>query len=168
MKASLTLIVIGLLSLCVARSVQAEQTPYGKLNANAVQLFSEGKYDEAVAAGEEALKLAEQTLAPDDKDLIVILENLASIYDGAKKPDQAKATYERVFALKDKDPSADPASKARTLFNLGTIEINQKDWPAAEDYLKRCLEIREKTPGPDHDDTIRTVSNLAWVYQNQK
>jgi len=33
---------IGLLSFWLARSVQAEQTSYGKLNANAVQLFSEG------------------------------------------------------------------------------------------------------------------------------
>jgi len=130
--------------LLARAAAQAEQSPYGQLNTKAVQLYSEGKYDEAVTTGEEALKLAEETLAPDDKDLMVVLENLAASYTGAKKTDQAKATYERLLAMKEKDVSTDPTSKARTLFNLGSIAIVQTNWTAAEDYFKRCLEIREK------------------------
>ena len=168
MKASLTLTVIGLLSFWLARSVQAEQARFDQLNSKAVQLYGEGKYDEAVTAGEEALKLAEETLPPGDKDLIVVLENLAASYVGAKKPDQAKATYERILTLKDQDPATSPASKARTLYSLGIVAIDQTNWPAAEDCFKRCLEIHEKASGPDHNDTITTVRSLAWAYQNQK
>ena len=96
----------------IAVSSHAEQEQFGQLNSKAVKLFSEGKYDEAIAAGEEALQLAEKSLSPDDKDLLTILENLASIYDGAKKTDKSKATYQRVLAIKEKDASTEPASKA--------------------------------------------------------
>src|SRR5947208_1197176 len=144
----------------IAAVAHAEPTEYGKLNAKAVQLFTEHKYDEAVAAGEEALKIAEQTLAPDDKDLLIVLENLASIYASAKKADQAKATYERILAFKEKDAATTPASKASTLLSLGDLELEQKDWAAAEGYFKRCLDIREKSLGADHNDTVNAVNRL--------
>jgi hypothetical protein len=165
MKAHLTVAAVCLLSSCV---FAAEQTPYGKLNAEAVQLYNDGKYDEACAKGEEALKLAEQTLAPDDRDLVIILENLAAAYESAKKPDKAKATYERILANKEKDTTADPASIARTLFNLGDLELDQTNWPAAAGYFQRCLDIRDKKLGPDHVDSLLVVSRLALVYQEQE
>ena len=97
----------------LAVQVRAEQSSYGQLNTKAVKLYSEGKYDEAIAAGEEALQIAEKTLSPDDKDILTVLENLASIYDGAKKSDKAKETYRRVLAAKEGDASTEPASKAQ-------------------------------------------------------
>ncbi len=168
MKAILTFSVIALICIGVMLPAVAEQSSYGKLNSKAVQLYSEGKYDEAVSTAEEALKLAEQTLQPDDKDLIVVLENLASIYDGAKRPDKAIATYERVLAMKEKDASGGATSKARTLFSLGIVELDQKNWTAAESYFKRSLELREKALGADHADTIAAIDRLAWVLQNQQ
>jgi tetratricopeptide (TPR) repeat protein len=166
MKAYLIVAAISLLGSCLL--LRAEQTPYGKLNAEAVQLYTEGKYAEAVTKGEEALKLAEQTLAPDDKDLIVILENLAAGYGAAKMPDKAQSTYERILAMKEKDVSITPASKANTLFNLGDLELDQTNWAGAASYFQRCLEIREKATGPDSPDTILTIGRLAWIYQSQK
>jgi hypothetical protein len=166
MKAYLTVAAICLLGSGVL--LRAEQTSYGKLNAEAVQLYNAGKYEESAAKGEEALKLAEQTLAPDDKDLVVILENLAAGYAAAKKLDKAQAMYERVLANKEKDTTAEPASVARTLFSLGDLELDQKNWPSAASYYQRCLAIRDKSLGPDHADTIFAVSRLALVYQNQE
>jgi tetratricopeptide (TPR) repeat protein len=161
MKTFLALVIIG-----IALSSRAEQSEYGQLNSKAVKLFSEGKHDEALAAGEEALKVAEQTLSPDDKDILTIMENLASMYDGAKKSDKALEIYERVLAIKEKDPATEPASKARTLFSLGDIRLDQKNWPAADGYFRRCLEIREKAD-PDSNDTAITLNRLSWVLQNE-
>jgi hypothetical protein len=154
-----------LLGSCV---FAAEQTPYGKLNAEAVQLYNDGKYDAAAAKGEEALKLAEQTLAPDDRDLVIILENLAAAYSAAKKPDKAKTTFERILTNKEKDTTADPASIARTLFDLGDLEYDVTNWPAAAGYYQRCLDIRDQKLGPDHADSLLAVNRLALVYQNQE
>ena len=52
-----------------------------RLNKQAVQLYRQGRYQEAIAPAKRALVIREKALGPDHPDVALGLNNLAGLYD---------------------------------------------------------------------------------------
>lgn len=58
-----------LLLLLVAFPARAQEATLRKLNAQAVDLYRQAKYAEAVRTGQDALKIAEKTFGPSHREV---------------------------------------------------------------------------------------------------
>ena len=85
----------------------AESEEARKLSQKAVELYVEGKYDEALPLARRATELAEKAYGPGHRFTGSALANLAVIHIGKKQLKEASALYERVLAIREK--SAGPS-----------------------------------------------------------
>jgi len=56
------------------------------LNAEAISLYKQGHYDQAVVAEKKALQVAEQNLGPDHPDVATSLNSQAELYRASIEP----------------------------------------------------------------------------------
>ena len=128
-----------------AASPQATPTPAEsdeakKLSQQAVELYAEGKYDEALPLARRATELAEKTYGPDHRFTGSTLANLAIIHIGKKQLKEAPALYERVLAIREKSggPSLRyEATALETYACLLALKANGKITDDVDSRLKR-------------------------------
>jgi TonB family protein len=89
----------------------AEQSPdlveANRLNAEAVALYGEGKYDKAEPPAKRALMLREKVLGAEHPLVADVLRNLAAIYLARGKNKEAKASYLRSIEISEKNAGKD-------------------------------------------------------------
>ena len=138
-----------------------------KLHTQAQAMNTVGNYDEALAAAQRALALAEQTpsAAPDYQARV--MRDLGLIY-WAKQNPKAKAMFERSAAIFEKSLGSDDPDTAYTQALLGNIYRVDGDYDPAEQILRRSLSVEEKTIGPDHPWIANTLRHLALLYESRR
>ena len=125
------------------------------------QLYSSGKYREAVDIARSAVALAEQQQGPDHPDLAQPLEQLASLYYLLGRFGEAEPLYARSLAMREAALGPDHPDVAVTLNSLAVLLHAQSRFDAAEPLFKRALAIREGVLGPGHADVATSLNNLA-------
>lgn len=121
--------------------------------------YEEGKFEESVAAYNDALNLRE--------DDLVTLRSLTLILSRLTKYAEAELLYRRILAIKEKTFGADSLEVAITLNDLAGGCQEQAKYADAESFYGRSLAIREKAQGSDHLDVALTLSGLAELYRLQ-
>ncbi|MGD0940081.1 MAG: tetratricopeptide repeat protein [Terracidiphilus sp.] len=79
----------------------AQGSHWDNLNSQVVQLFLNGKYDEAAPLAKEALKVAEADFGPKDARAAVSLTNIALLSDAQKQYDGAEPLYQRALKIEE-------------------------------------------------------------------
>ena len=64
-----------------------------ELNEKAIELYKQGKYDEAVPLLEQSLKIRQQVLGAEHPDVATSLNNLAELYNAKGRYTEAKPLY---------------------------------------------------------------------------
>jgi len=64
---------------------QGADTEWDTLNQEVLELYCQGKYEQAVVVAKKALEVDEANVAPDHPDVAISLENLAALYRATKQ-----------------------------------------------------------------------------------
>ena len=137
------------------------------LNQQVTQLYGQGKYKEATAVAEKALKLAERTLDKWHFDTLTSINNLAFIYKSQGRFSEAEPLYRRALEGFEQTLGKEHPSTLVTLDNLAELHRALGRYSEAEPLYRRALEAKERALGKEHPSTLATVNNLAELYRQQ-
>jgi CHAT domain-containing protein/Tfp pilus assembly protein PilF len=157
-----TLVLLALLT-GASRAAAAPEDP-ATLNARIIELYQQGRYQEALPLAEKLVRLSEATLGPEHQDTATSLNNLAALYVSVGDYSRAEPLYQRALALREKVLGPEHSDTAATLNNLALLYVSTGDYSRAEPHFQRALAIWGKVLGPEHPDTATTLNNLALLY----
>ncbi|MBL8204840.1 MAG: TonB family protein [Blastocatellia bacterium] len=153
--------------MTVAKAKSPEEIEADKLNDEAVRLFREQKYQEAIPKAQQALALREKVQGAEATATMTAIANLAVVYSYADKHKEAVEMYQRLLKTQEKVFGIDDLKLCDTLSKLGWERIANGSDGLAESSFKRHLQIREKTFGKDDPRILPALNDLASYYQHQ-
>jgi tetratricopeptide (TPR) repeat protein len=158
-----------LLAMCmlIARigvaTAQSDET-VDALNARVEELYTAGRYGEAVSIAQRAVELAERRFGPDHPHVAQSLEKVATLYYKQGRHAEAEPLYRRALLVAEKALGASHLDVGTLLNNLAVLLHTQGRYDDAEPLFKRALSVRETALGPDHRHVGTTLNNLAVLY----
>jgi tetratricopeptide (TPR) repeat protein len=139
-----------------------------RLKHLAVELFDQGKYDEALAPAQRALEIEQRLLGPTHPRVAVALNNLAEIYLGKKKDNEAEKLFQEAVGIFEKEGERNADRIGIILERLAMLRFQHKDYAKAAALLERSLTLKRKTLGNENAKIAETLFELAIVYQWQR
>src|ERR1017187_8745301 len=133
----------------MAFPAQAQIATLKKLNAQAVDLYRQAKYVEAVRVGQDALKIAEKTFGPSHREVATALSNLAEYQRAQGNYAEAESLLKRALVIDQKLLGTNHPDVAIDLNNLALLYDSSGRHSDAEPVYNQALEIDQKTLGPD-------------------
>ena len=82
-------------------------------------LYDQGRYAEAEPLLKSALAIREKALGPDDRDVAMSVNTLATLYQAQGRYGKAEPLYNRVLTIREKALGPDHPNVAQSLNNLG-------------------------------------------------
>ena len=150
-----------------ALPLAAQQARWNDLNAQALQLYKQGKYAEAIPVEQEALRVAEATFGDEHITVAASAYLLAVLYDKQSSYPEAEPLYKRSITIYEKSLGPEHPNVATVLNDLARLYKEQGRYAEAEPLYKRALAMREKALGPDHPIVAASLNNLAALYDDQ-
>lgn len=132
---------------------------------NAILLYRQGAYDEAVPFAEQALILARRELDPTGPDLATVLNDLAALYSIVGRLAEAEPLYMESLAIRRQALGPLHPYVATSLINLAEL-LYRTDRPGESVVLLRvAIAIFEYGLGPNGAPLIRPLESLASLYE---
>jgi CHAT domain-containing protein/Flp pilus assembly protein TadD len=138
-----------------------------RLTQQVIQLYQQGKYNEAIPLAEQALAIRKKVLGDNHPNTARSLNNLAGLYESQGRYSEAEPLYKQALAIKKQQLGDNHPSTATSLNNLAALYRVQGRYSEAEPLYQQALAIRRKQLGDNHPNTARSLNNLASLYQNQ-
>jgi tetratricopeptide (TPR) repeat protein len=129
-----------------------------RLNQQVIQLYQQGKYNEAILLAEQALAIRKQQLG---------LNNLALLYYSQGRYSEAEPLYKQALAIRKQQLGDNHPDTATSLNNLAELYRVQGRYSEAEPLYKQALAIRKQQLGDNHPLTAQSLNNLAGLYYSQ-
>lgn len=123
-----------------------------------------GRAEEAVAALDEAVDIADEVLAKDDPRLDGLFTSRASARHLAGDAEGARDDFQRALQLR-LAAANDGMGLGLAYNNLASVEIGLGEFEAALEHLDRALPLMEKGFGPEHVNVakLHTSSSSALI-----
>ncbi|OSZ81337.1 hypothetical protein CAP36_08910 [Chitinophagaceae bacterium IBVUCB2] len=134
------------------------------LNKKFVELFQQGKYEEAIPYAESAFDKAKKELNTAHPDYATNLENLGWVYLTAGYYSKAVPVYQELITIKEILFGKEHPDYATMVNNLAILYYYMGEYVKAEPYYLESLRIRKKILGEDHPDYATSLDNLAALY----
>ncbi|MEM7793489.1 MAG: tetratricopeptide repeat protein [Cyanobacteria bacterium P01_C01_bin.118] len=144
---------------------QADVPGGAELDAEGFELYTQGRFQEALVVWERLLELRQQTLSPDDLLVATALNGVAEVNRVLGNFDVAEPLYRRALVIYGERLPEDHPYVATTLNNLGLVYVQLGRFTDAEPYLQRAIAIQEKTG--ETALLARGYNNLGELYRNQ-
>jgi len=138
-----------------------------RLKQSVVELFKQGKFDEALPPAQRALEIEKRLLGPTSQRVAVSLNNLAEIHLAKKNYEEAETLFAESLAIFEKAEARNAELIENVLGRLATLRFFKKDYAKAAALLERSLALAGKTSGSDNKRTAETMFELAVIYQKQ-
>jgi tetratricopeptide (TPR) repeat protein len=138
-----------------------------RLTQQVIQLYQQGKYNEAIPLAEQALAIIKQQLGDNHPDTAQSLNNLALLYYSQGRYSEAEPLYNRSLAIIKQQLGDNHPDTATSLNNLAALYQSQGRYSEAEPLYKEALAIRKQQLGDNHPDTAQSLNNLAELYRVQ-
>jgi CHAT domain-containing protein/Tfp pilus assembly protein PilF len=158
---------VFLLALSLMSPTSAEEGGLAeaqRLNAQVLQYYAMGQYQQAIPLAQRALAITEKALGPEYPDIAVALNNLAELYRATGAYAKAGPLFQRALAITKRALGPEHPDTAAVLNNLATLYQATGAYVEAEQLYRRALAITEKARGPEHPDTATSLGNLAFLY----
>jgi len=136
-----------------------------RLNAQAVQLYGQGKYAEALPLAESALEIRLTLLGEKHQDTAASYKNLGELYQAMGDYGKAEPLYEKALAIDREVLGEKHQDTAQSYSNLGQLYQDMGDYGKAEPLCVKALEIKKEVLGEKHPDTATSCNNLGEIYQ---
>jgi tetratricopeptide (TPR) repeat protein len=121
------------------------------LNIQAVKMYDEGHYDQALALEEEAVEIVENMPFYDKEDYATFLANLSIYYKETNGYEKAFATALKSYTIRKKIILVNNIELAGNCLVMGEVEkLMDKDKEALE-YFQEALLIYQKNNANNHD-----------------
>lgn len=133
------------------------------LNQMGLYYRGRARYADAKQVYERAIRIAEETLGPDDSSVAIRLNNLGLVLWDLGDLAGARQCIERALRIDEAAFGPDHPNVANRINNLGIVLIDCGDLAAARQCLERALRIDEGALGPDHNEVATDVNNLGGV-----
>jgi TonB family protein len=171
MKKSVPILPIALFVCLLAPPISAQtgdnaagSDEAGKLNAQAVALYKEGKYEEAIKLQKQALALWEKKVGKESKLIVTGSTNLAEMYQALGRYDEAAEAYQRGLKVEEKLLGPEHPDLVSLLIKLGWMRHVLSKAGEAESLFKRAVAVKEKQSA-DQPGLAEPLLNLAAFYQ---
>jgi CHAT domain-containing protein/Tfp pilus assembly protein PilF len=138
-----------------------------RLSQQAIELYQQGKYNEAIPLQEKLLAIFKKILGENHSSTAAILNTLAQLYDFQGKYSEAEPLYKQALAIRKEQLGDNHPDTARSLNDLAGLYQHQGKYSEAEPLYKEALAIRKKSLGDNHPDTAISLNDLALLYQYQ-
>jgi TonB family protein len=150
-----------------AAATPAGQTPAlseaDSLNAKTVQLYREGKFDEALALAERVLGMMEGAFGASHRCVAGALANVGAVRSAKEQYEQAETLYRRSLAIYDAVGERDSAVVVAVLRRLVFLSAVRRDFDKAEASAQRIVSIAEKKYKPQQLEMALALTDLAEV-----
>src|ERR1017187_9880389 len=153
MKALFALSLATLFLTSTATADPAKALTYADVNTQAIELFQQSKYAEAIEREGQAIKMAEEKLGADDEKLTNMLLNLARMHEAQKTYADAVPIYQRVISIQEKNSGAESLEVAGSWESLGSLYVLLEKYTEAENALRKAIAVLQKTKGADNSET---------------
>ena len=137
------------------------------LNKEVVELYNEGKFNEAILVAEQALTLAKSLHSGDHPDVASSLNNLAALYDSQGHYSKAESFFQQALEMKQRLFTGDHPDVALSLNNLASLYEAQGRYSEAEPLSLQALKMLQRLFTGDHPDVALSFNNLALLYNSQ-
>lgn len=135
-----------------------------RLTTSAVDLYAEGKFDDAASPAKRALQIREKILNADDKLVVNAVLNLAEIQWARERTSEAKLLFERALQSYERMPGGD-ANMIKVLDRLALLNYQMGKPDETEKSYQRALAVGEKLYAIDSSGMASLIFNLAEFYQ---
>jgi tetratricopeptide (TPR) repeat protein len=135
-----------------------------ELNRQILELYSSGKYEQAIPIAKKLLETTEREHGPAHPDTATSLNNLAALYQAMGAYGQAEPLLQRALAIREQALGPAHPDTAQSLNNLAALYRAMGAYGQAEPLYQRALAIFEKALGPAHPNTAQSLNNLAELY----
>ncbi|MDL9998315.1 tetratricopeptide repeat-containing protein [Variovorax sp. J22P240] len=133
-----------LAALPVAVCAQSELTT-AKLISQVQELYSAGRYQEAIPFAQRLLTIQEKALGAEHPDTVKSLNNLAVLYQKTGDLSRAEWLFSRVLAIREKTLGPNHPGIAAVRANLASVYYaTGDDYARAEPLLQRSLAIQRR------------------------
>ncbi len=137
------------------------------INQRVSELYSVGKYGDAIPFAERSFELTRHQKGEDHPDTITRIGWLAALYKAQGRYGEAEPLYKRALEASERVLGREHPDTLTSVNNLAALYEAQGRYGEAEPLYKRALEGRERVLGKEHPDTLTSVSNLGSLYQAQ-
>ena len=103
-----------------------------RLNNQVIELYQQGKYDEAIPLAEKALAIRKKRLGDNHLDTAESLNNFALIYESQGRYSEAEPLYKEALAIIKQQLGDNHPSTASSLNNLAVLYNYQGRYSEAE------------------------------------
>lgn len=156
----------GLLLIVFSAVFASGQTlaPWGSLSKLADERYEADDFKAAELLRREALRLAEEKLAPADKQLASLLANLAISLHFSARDAEADPLARKAYVIAEQ--SGDQRLIGAVLNTLGVVLAGEGDTARAEPVLRRSVALIEQSEGADALHVAEAANNLATLYSD--
>jgi len=140
-----------------------------QLKIQALTLWSENKFDEALTLLEQVLATQEQTLGPDKPEIAETLNLLASLYGTRGDYSQMEPLYQRSLSIYQKAFNLQHPGAIDTLFALASFYVSVGNYQDAETLYDRALAIHQQLNYPNTltRNTKETILFMGYGFFQQ-
>jgi TonB family protein len=172
-----TSVLVFLTVCCLAFTTSAQTAPpqlsptlqeAGKLNGEAVSLFNQKKFAEALPLAQKVVAIREKELGRNHLFVAQAYWNLAHIQAHLGKRKESENSFEKAFdGYENNQPlsAADEKSYVRLLEMIAFNQAVKGELDKSEKKFQRAVEVHEKIYGQDALETANSLSKLADLYQ---
>jgi CHAT domain-containing protein/tetratricopeptide (TPR) repeat protein len=111
--------------------------------------------------------MAEQQFGPEHLDTLILVNNLALLYQKQGRYGEAEPLFLRALEARERILGPEHPNTLALVTDLASLYQDQGRYAEAERLYLRALEASERILGPEHPDTLILVNNLASLYQDQ-
>lgn len=134
----------------------------------ALQLSSEGKYEEASNGMLEVLLWRKENLGIDDHDTLEAMHAVAYISNVLENYSEALELYEKLYELRKSKLGERHRDSLMTLHNVAFTYEKLGEYSRAAELFREVLKLREETVGYEDIETLQTADCLIHVYSSMK
>jgi tetratricopeptide (TPR) repeat protein len=146
---------------------QAALAEARRLDTQAEQLQSQGRFAEAVPPAEQCLSIREKELGPMHPEVAASLFRLGDLRWALSEYATALPLLLRALQIREKVFGPSHPDVAAVLNDLAVVYKATGEYGKALPLYLRAVQIREKALGTMHPDVAESLSNLALLYLEQ-
>ena len=139
----------------------------GVLDQQALKLFQQGKYQQAIPIVEKALAIVEKEKGPEDPDTAKTLNRLALLHGLTDDYAKAEPLFQRALQIREKVLGLENPDTATSLNELAGVYDHLGDYTKAEPLYQQALQIRKKALGPVAGSNTSPQTVSAWRFYRQ-
>jgi CHAT domain-containing protein/Tfp pilus assembly protein PilF len=158
-------IVIVVLASVLSLSVSVADDKTDALNQQALAAYQQGDYAKSAELTEQVLAVMRQQVGEKNPDTVIMMANLAQLYQLQGRDELAKPLFEKTLSLNLELLGEKHPDTLSNMNNLAELYSAQGAFDKAEPLLVKTLKIRTEILGEKHKNTLISMNNLANLYR---